>query len=65
MRIVTREEFRRMLVFALRRLPAAVRPKSIEAVAILLTENPPLDRLEYSVREPMDFRDVGPRNRNP
>ena len=57
---MTRDEFRKMLVFALRRLPAAVRPKGIEAAAIILTENPPLDRLEFRIGEPLNFGDMQP-----
>jgi hypothetical protein len=54
-----------MLIFALRRLPAAVRPKGIEAAAMLLTESPPLDRLEIRIGEAMDFRDLDPSPRDP
>jgi len=43
-----------MLVVAMRRLPAAVRPKGIEAAAIILTENPAFDRLEFRIRESTD-----------
>ena len=50
-----------MLVFAMRRLPAAVRPKGIEAAAIILTENPPLDRLEFRIREALNFGDMQPK----
>lgn len=50
-----------MLIRALWKLPASVRPKGIEAAAIIMTENPPLDRLEFRIGEPMEVRDLSPR----
>lgn len=58
MRIVTRAEFRAMLVTALRKLPRAMQPKHLEAAALIMTEQPPLDRLECRIAEGMDFRDM-------
>jgi hypothetical protein len=54
-----------MLIRALWKLPASVRPKGVEAAAIIMTENPPLDRLEFRIGEAMDFRDMDPRPRDP
>ena len=50
-----------MLIRALWKLPAAVRPKGIEAAAILLTDNPPLDRLEIRIGEALNFGDMQPK----
>lgn len=58
MRIVPPEELRQLLVTALRKLPADMRPKHIEAAALLMVEQPPLDRLEVRIDEGMDFRDL-------
>jgi len=61
MRIVSREEFRWMLTQELRKLPARLRPKSFEAAALIMVEQPPLDRLEIRIGEGMDFRDMEPK----
>ena len=47
-----------MMVEALRKLPKSLRPRGFEAAALIMVEQPPLDRLEIRISEGMDFRDM-------
>jgi hypothetical protein len=46
-------------------MPAALRPKHVEAAALTMTEQLPLDRLEFCIREESGFGDPNPRPRDP
>lgn len=61
MRVVSRAEFRDMLRRALWKLPAAMRPKHVDAAAHCMTRQPPLDQLEFRIRSAMDFGDMQPK----
>jgi hypothetical protein len=58
MRVVTPVELRAMLVTAMRKLPKALQPKEPELMALMMVEQPPLDRLTVQIRDGMSFGDM-------